>query len=85
MLAKQDKLVILGPSIMSAMLLALPELALSPAAQGTHHVCSLRTTHLCGPLLQAAELRLLLDGDACAWYEPKQGYVRLNGNGCGVI
>jgi hypothetical protein len=86
MLAKQDKLLILGPSIVSAMLLALPELALSPAAQGIHHVCSLRTTHHVRPLLQAVELRLLmLDGDAYAWYEPKQGYLRLNGNGYGVI
>lgn len=85
-LAKQGKSMILAPSIVAGMLLALTGLTQSRGAQTTHHICSLRSSQDVGSLLQAQELRLLmLDGDVYAWYEPEQEYLSVNGSGCAVV
>ena len=86
MLSKQDKRIILSPSIVANMVLALSWLAPSAGVQPTRSVGCLCTSQDVRQLLQAAELRLLLlDGDVYAWYTPEQQYLHLAGAGCAVI
>jgi hypothetical protein len=86
MLSNQGKCVILSPSIVANMVLALSGLAASTGVEPVHYVGSLCNSCDVAPLLQAAELRLLLlDGNVYAWYIPEQQHLRLEGAGCAVI
>jgi hypothetical protein len=85
-LAKQDNVILLGPSIVAGMLSVLTEVPPSRGAQVTHHIGSLRGSQDVESLLQRHELRLLLlNGDVYAWYDPEKADLRIEGSGCAIL